>query len=371
VTIAREGSNSPEGAKKAIHLTVKMPSNKLREATSNGRVGTRDGLEPADIITGPRSNRGRKSYVVESESDDEEEEEEEEEEEAEDDIPVEDQIGEPEATDDDIDADENDEEEPEQDEAADEDEAESGSGEEDEEVEMEDETPMPPPPVIGMTGPASKPRVTVTPAQSGKLKGVEEREMEGEEDDEDLSSINSEGEDDAEGEEIGDVDEMDQDEEGDIQSTGVGSRASTPDVSKMTKRQKSRLSEVMGNDFLQLPMGKCRHLIPCSSRFFSSQLPPAHSPSITNLGYQNHKSRSISPPKNTPCVVPKWLVAARTSARSAMKKRKRTLSTVYSRNKPRNAAARSHKPKLLPILRQVWTLHFRKSLRSRTLTQCS
>jgi len=288
VTIARESSDSPEGAKKAIRLTVKMPSNRLREATSSGRVGTRDGLEPADIITGPRSNRGKKSYVVESESDDEEEEEEEEEEEAEEDIPVEDQIGEPEATDDDIDADENDEEEElEQDEAADEDEAESGSGEEDEDVEMEDESPMPPPPVIGMTGPASKPRVTVTPAQSGKLKGVGEKEMEGEEDDEDLSSINSEGE------EIGDVDEMDQDEEGDIQSAGVGSRASTPDVSKMTKRQKSRLSEVMGNDFLQLPMGKCRYLIPCSSRFFSSQLPPAHSPSITNIGYQNHKSRSI------------------------------------------------------------------------------
>lgn len=260
VTIARESSDSPEGAKKAIHLTVKMPANKLREATSSGRGATRDGLEPADIITGPRSNRGKKSYVVESESDDEEEEEEEEEEEAEEDIPVEDQIGEPEATDDDIDADENDDdEEPEQDAAADEDDAESGSVEEDEDVEMEDESPMPPPPVFKMTGPASKPRVTVTPAKSGKLKGVEEKEMEAEEDDEDLSSINSEGdgEEDAEGEEIEDVDEMDQDE-GDIPSAGVGSRASTPDVSKMTKRQKSRLSEVMGNDFLQLPMGECR-----------------------------------------------------------------------------------------------------------------
>jgi len=264
VTIARDSSDSPEGAKKAIHLTVKMPANKLREATSSGRWGAPDGLEPADIITGPRSNRGKKSYVVESESDDEEEEEEEEEaeEEAEEETLVEDQIGEPEATDDDIDADENEEdEEPEQDAAADEEDAESDSGEEDEDAEMEDESPMPPPPVLGRTGIASKPSVTVTPAQSSKLKGVEEKEMEAEEDDEDLSSINSEGEDDAEGEEIGDVDEMDQDEEGDIQSTGVGSRASTPDVSKMTKRQKSRLSEVMGNDFLQLPMGEFRH--PC------------------------------------------------------------------------------------------------------------
>lgn len=261
VTIARESSDSPEGGKKAIHLTVKMPSGKLREATSSGRKGAPDGLEPAVIITGPRSNRAKKSYVVESETDEEDEEEEVQEEqeegEGEEEIPVEDQIGEPEVTDDDIDAEENeDDEEPEQDDPADEAELESGDGDEDEDVEMDDASPMPPPPVLKMTGPSSKPSVTVTPVQSGKLKSVEEKEMEMEDDDGDLSSINSEGEEDAEGEDIGDGDEMDPDDEGDIQSTILGSRASTPDLSKMTKRQKSRLNEVMGNDFLQLPMGE-------------------------------------------------------------------------------------------------------------------
>ena len=256
VTIARESSNSPESGQKGIRLTVKMPSNKLREATSHGRRSAPDGLEPAVIISGPRSNRGKKSYVVESETDEEEEEVED----TEEDIPLEDQVGEPEATDDDIDAEENqdEEEEEEQDQAADEDEGESGEGDgdEDEDVEMEDESPMPPPPVMKLTGPTSKPSVTVTPAKNVKLKSVEAKEMEMEDDDEDLSSI-SEGEEDAEGEDVGEGDELDLDDEGDIQSTGIGSRASTPDVSKMTKRQKSRLSEVMSrDDFLQLPMGK-------------------------------------------------------------------------------------------------------------------
>ena len=253
VTIARESSGSPESGKKGIHLTVKMPSNKLREATSHRRKSAPDGLEPADIISGPRSNRGKKSYVVESETDEEEEEAED----TEEDVPLEDQIGEPEATDDDIDADENqDEEEEEQDQAADEDEGETGDGHEDEDVQIEDESPMPRPPIMKLTGPTSKPSVKVTAAKNVKLQSVEAKEMEMEDDDEDLSSI-SEGEEDAEGEDVGEGDELDLDDEGDIQSTGIGSRASTPDMSKMTKRQKSRLSEVMSrDDFLQLPMGK-------------------------------------------------------------------------------------------------------------------
>ena len=78
--------------------------------------------------------------------------------------------------------------------------------------------------------------------------------MEVDDDDEELSDLSEDdeegeaGEEDAEGE---DVDEMDQDTD----SRSPGSRASTPDVSKMTKRQRSRLDQVMGSDFLQLPMG--------------------------------------------------------------------------------------------------------------------
>lgn len=51
----------------------------------------------------------------------------------------------------------------------------------------------------------------------------------------------------------GDTDDADGDGDGDIATPG--SRDSTPDVTKMTKRQRSRLDQVMGNDFLQLPMG--------------------------------------------------------------------------------------------------------------------
>ena len=317
MTIARDSSDSPEGAKKAIHLTVKMPSNTLREATSSKRKsGAPDGLEPAEIITGPRSNRGRKSYVVESESDDDEEEDEEG---SEGDGRVEEQIGEAEATDDDdVDGDGNEEEEEEQegDEVADDDEGESGDvdDEDDEDVEMDDGSPMPPPPVIKMTGAASKPTVTVTHAKNAKLKSVEDKEIEMEDEDEDLSSIESGGEEDAEGEE---EDELDQDDEGDLQTPPLGSRASTPDVSKMTKRQKSRLSEVMGNDFLQLPMGKPLQCIQLVS------IPPP------NARSQNHKSKNTSRPPNTRNAAPKWPAAAKTSASAATKKRKSTPSTAF------------------------------------------
>ena len=262
VTIARDSSDSPDGGKKAIHLTVKMPSNKLREATSGSvkkgqSVAERERLEPAEIVSGPRGSRAKKSYVVESDSDDDDGDEDAEGDEVDDeedgdgDVHIEDQIGEPEQSDDDDEdvevtglADEDDEE---QDEA---DENEDAEGDDD--VEMEDESPMPPPPIIKRTGPASKPSVTITPAQSGKLKSVEAKEMAMEDDDEDLSSIGSDGEEDAEGEDV----EMEQDDDdGDIQSLGTGSRGSTPDVSKMTKRQRSRLDQVMGSDdFLQLPM---------------------------------------------------------------------------------------------------------------------
>ena len=269
VTIARDPSTSPEG-KKAIHLTVKMPSSKLREATSGSSkkghsIGERERLEPAEIVSGPRGSRAKKSYVVESDSDEEEEDDEDAEgEEVEDDeedeeeeavVPIEDQIGEPEQSDDDVSADEGNEvanaEDDEEEEPEEGDESGEADAEGDEDVDMEDESPMPPPPIIKKTGgTASKPSVTITPAQSAHLKSVEAKEMEMEDDDEDLSSIDSEG-----GAEAEDVDMDAEDDDAETQSLGMGSRGSTPDVSKMTKRQRSRLDQVMGSDdFLQLPM---------------------------------------------------------------------------------------------------------------------
>lgn len=249
VTVARTPSQSPDSTKKSIRLTVKMPSSKLREATSGGRrnvsTNSRDRFEPGPIVTGPRGSRAKRTIVEESGSDDDEE----------------------------VNADEDDAV-PSEEEEEDDDDLEDAEGESDEEdadgdTSMQESAPPPPPPAIRMTGPFGKPTLTVTPAQKGKVKSVEAKQMQGadEDDDEELSELDSDaeandeegGEEDAEGEEVGEDDQdMDQDEEdgdSDEETPAAGSRASTPDTSKMTKRQRSRLDQVMGNDFLQLPMG--------------------------------------------------------------------------------------------------------------------
>ena len=250
ITVARAPSKSPDDSKKSIRLTVKMPSSKLREATSGTAksitVNSRDTFEPGEIMSGPRGSRAKKSYVVESPSEDEEDEEEEE--------------------DDDIVPSEDEEEEEEDEDAEGDSDDVDADVDADGDVEM-DESASPPPPIIKLSGPASKPSVTVTPAQEGEIKSVEAREMQlDDDDDEDLSSLESDAE--AEDEEdvgdsgqpgpIGTDMEMEQDDE-ELDSSdgtpGAGRRASTPDVSKMTKRQRSRLDQVMGGDFLQLPMG--------------------------------------------------------------------------------------------------------------------
>ena len=271
VKVTRDESNSPEDSKKALRLTVKIPSSKLLEATSNTRptlrgdaaAQLRDSLTTGEIVSGPRTSRANKKYVVESESDEEDDEEDEDVDASVDDVEDEDdeeeqeeeeQIGGPEEISDE-EADEEDE-----DADADADADAEADVDADGDVEMDDDAddgqPLPSQqPVLKVKGPAAKPTVTVTPAQDAKIKSVEAKEMEMDDDDEELSDLSQDdeeegegGEEDAEGE---DVDEMDQDDG----SRSPGSRASTPDVSKMTKRQRSRLDQVMGSDFLQLPMG--------------------------------------------------------------------------------------------------------------------
>ena len=240
-----------------------MPSSKLREATSGGAKksitgNSRDSFVPGEIINGPRGSRAKRAVVIESGSEDEDDDEEDAEEDEDEDAEGEDEEDEEAGSEEDA--------EGEEDEDAD------GTSEEIEldaggDTPMEDPAP-PPPPIIRMRGPASRPSVTVTPAKDGKVKSVEAKETQlGHSDDEELSDLESAegdeadgGEEDAEGEEIGDEDQdMDQDEESvdsDTETPAAGSRGSTPDVSKMTKRQRSRLDQVIGNDFLQLPMGK-------------------------------------------------------------------------------------------------------------------
>jgi len=294
VTVARSESRSPEDAKKSIHLTVKMPSSKLREATSgkqkNVSINSRDSFVGGEIINGPRGSRAKRSIVVESESENDEDDEEEDEV-----VPSDQEMDEEE---------EDDEEEDEEEEA----EADSADADADGDVEMDVGTLLGSPRMLKMTGPTQKPSVVVTPAQDGNLKSVESKEMEMEDDDEELSELDSEAEaEDAEEDAEGDVDDTNQDEES--RSPGTGSRASTPDISKMTTRQRSRLDQVMAEgDFLQLPMGMS----------LSSRYPKLYQPSPL----QNRKRKNISQPKNTPCAAPKWHAVVRTSARSVTKRKR-------------------------------------------------
>lgn len=242
VSVARS-SPSPDEAKRSIHLTVKMPSSKLREATGAAgkqmSVAEREGLEGGKILTGPRGSRAKRTVVVESDSDEDDEDEDDEDAEGEDEDAEGDEEDDPDAE-----ADEDQEEDAEAD-----DQDPDADVDADGDIDMDDADAPPPPPVLKITGPASKPAISVTPAAVGKVKGVEAKEMEmADDDDEELSDLGSEGDEDAEG----DDDELDQDDEG--RSMGAGSRSSTPDLSKMTKRQRSRLDQVMGGDFLQLPM---------------------------------------------------------------------------------------------------------------------
>jgi Ino eighty subunit 2 len=143
---------------------------------------------------------------------------------------------------------------------------------EDEDAEGEEDIEVAPPAArrqaaAAAAAAAAKPTVTVTPAPIARVQSVESKEMQMAStvttDDEELSELPSEGmpsagEEGDEDEEMGEDDELDADGETDEEGVDMatpGSRDSTPDVSKMTKRQRGRLDQVMGNDFLQLPMG--------------------------------------------------------------------------------------------------------------------
>lgn len=263
-----------------------------------------DSLTGGEIVSGPRASRANKKYIVESESDDEESEDEEEDEiqaseedqEEEDEEEDEVQIGGPEESDDEDIAGE------------DEDQDAEGEVDTDGDIEMDDDADdgQPTPaqqPILKVNGPTAKPAskgnakptVTLTPAQADKVKSVEAKEIEMDDDDEELSELSEDdegeaGEEDAEGDEDEELGDDDDD----------GSRSSTPDVSKMTKRQRSRLDQVMGSDFLQLPMGAVNPFLAGSS--FGMLI----------FTLQNRRQRSISPQKSMLCVGRKWLGGVRT-----------------------------------------------------------
>jgi len=236
-----------------MRLTVKTSSNKLREATrsnSSGNSGSTNSRDPfigGQILEGKRARNVRKSYVVESEESEEEDEE------------MED-LG-----DDDAEGDEEDE---------DMDAEDDGLGDEDADGDIDMDIP-PPPPVIKISRAQNgKQTITAKPVPKHNVIPVEQKEMQDGSDDEELSELESElgeeveeeegmqsgNEEDAEGEDEEIEQEEDVDEEDDMDSddeTPAGtSRASTPDISKLTKRQRARIEDSGSGFLLSLPDGK-------------------------------------------------------------------------------------------------------------------
>jgi Ino eighty subunit 2 len=217
----------PANGKTSLRLTVKAPPSKLRQATSGSQVGSippnpyTDNPSESDATPAPATRTARTTRnpraVVEPESDEDDE------------------------IDEDGDGGEDDVDE----EMADVDnellgnEDSEDDAEGDEEDDEEDLEGQPPPPVITQLHQPgrSKPNVTVTAPPEGPLESVEAKEME-EEEDEELSELDSNDEDDED-------DDSDDDDED-------GSRDATPDLSKLTRRQRGFYEETEGQNLMAL-----------------------------------------------------------------------------------------------------------------------
>ncbi|KFY82412.1 hypothetical protein V498_08593, partial [Pseudogymnoascus sp. VKM F-4517 (FW-2822)] len=248
-TLSRDPPSSPSNP--SLRLTVKMPVSKLRAATggssrTGGRsssAGGRDRFAGGEILESKRARNVKKSYVVESESEEEDEEME--------DLGDEDEDAEADE-DDDMDLDED------------------AEGEEDADGDEDTEMAVLPPPILKISKPMKeKHSITVKPAK----KDVRVVATTDPSDDEELSDLESDVEEDEETmqvpadedvegedeeieveEEEGDEEEEEEEDELDSDDeAGGGSRGSTPDLSKLTKRQRARLDESGGGHLLALP----------------------------------------------------------------------------------------------------------------------
>ncbi|KAH9875318.1 hypothetical protein J1614_004810 [Plenodomus biglobosus] len=226
--------SSPEETRQSIHLTVKSSPGKLRQATGGGAT-PKGRVSRANIVAGKRASRSSR-VVREVDSDEDEDDDDDEDEDVEEEEDA-------------MDVDDDDDEEEDVDAEGDEDEDMDAEGDEDEDM---DDTPAPRAVAPPSRNVPAKPAISITKAQDS----VEAKEMAMDaSDDEELSEPDSdldgeeedaEGEDeDAEGEDDDDMDvtqadgldeEMDSDEE-------LLSRDQTPDVSKMTKRQRAMVAE--------------------------------------------------------------------------------------------------------------------------------
>lgn len=260
VSFSGEPPSSPSKNDGTLRMTVKMPPTKLASVASSGRTGgtrgvaqkitkssgtrgvaqprikvsSRESFEGGEILDSKRKREVKKSYVVESDSDEDDEVEEE----------------------DAMDVDEDGEDDDEEDAEGDEDEDMSGQ--------------PPPRPIIKSSKAASAGKTTITakpqPAKK-ETRPVEQKEMDSDSDEE-LSELGSDiedetmmgmGEEDAEGDEeeieVEEDDEEEDDDDSDMDTPGGGSRASTPDLSKLTRRQRARLEEGGSGHLLALPDG--------------------------------------------------------------------------------------------------------------------
>ncbi|KAF3048244.1 hypothetical protein E8E12_011461 [Didymella heteroderae] len=219
--------SSPEETRQSLSLTVKSSPNKLRQATGVPAVG-KGTLSRNNIVSGKRARNSRVVREVDSDEDEDEDE---------------DEADEVSAMD--VDDDEED------------DEVDAEGSEEDDmdaEGDEEDEDPIVVPTNKAIPV-ASKPKISVTKAQDT----VEAKEMAMSDDDDELSDPDSDLEDmdDAEGEDE-DAEGEDDDELGgagddmDMDSDEDMSRDQTPDISKLTRRQRAVLEQEEDGSLLAL-----------------------------------------------------------------------------------------------------------------------
>jgi len=251
-TVSRGPATGVSRTPTTMRLTVKTSSSKLREAIGAPTPPSATAKDPfigGKIIEGKRARNVKKSYALPSDSDEEDEEDEEMED------PDEDAEGE------------------------DDEEMDDGLGDEDAEGEvdeMELDTPIPPPVIKITKSQGGKAFLTAKPAGRVKLT-VEQKEMQNESDeDEELSELDSDlaeeveeeegmqmgDEEDAEGEEVEEeIEEAEEDDgfDSDDETPIGGSRASTPDLNKLTKRQRARFEDGDGA-LLALPDGMCHSM---------------------------------------------------------------------------------------------------------------
>lgn len=254
-------SRGPQGGKDHTYLTVKMPSSKLRQATSS-RQGSSIAVN-SDAAPKRSTRGGKKSYVVESDSDEEEDE-------GEDEI----QVGAPVVADDDEDEEMDDDVDDDDAEGEDEDEDMDldAEGEDEEDADGdEDDVALTPAPVIKISKPTKKSPESKKTKNATPQKAAVQFSAPNDSDDDELSELESDEEMDIEGEDAeGDEDEEDMDAEGDeieddqeaeaqpqpdaqaaprpedlgSEDDTNGSRGGTPDFSRMTVRQRARFEEV-------------------------------------------------------------------------------------------------------------------------------